>query len=93
MLLCDTIILLHTESFESSLGSLIVEAPTTIEAIRDGSHADNSTSPAPSGTDHNRVYDLSGRQLSTVNGKLSTLPKGLYVQKGRKFIGTSPAQQ
>ena len=86
LLLCDTIILLHTESFESGLGTLTVEAPTAIEAIRDGRHAASNTSLTPSDPHHNRAYDLSGRKVRTTR-------RGLYIQKNRKYIiNTTPAQ-
>lgn len=32
------------------------------------------------------VYDLSGRKLETGNQKLETLPKGIYIQNGKKFV-------
>jgi hypothetical protein len=32
------------------------------------------------------VYDLSGRQVSTLSSPLSTLPKGIYIVRGKKFI-------
>ena len=32
------------------------------------------------------VYDLSGRSLSTVLNPSQTLPKGLYIQNGHKFV-------
>ena len=34
----------------------------------------------------NTVYDLSGRSLSTVLNPSQPLPKGLYIQNGRKFV-------
>ena len=32
------------------------------------------------------VYDLSGRKLETRNQKLETLPKGIYIVNGKKFV-------
>jgi hypothetical protein len=36
--------------------------------------------------DSNTVYDLSGRSLSTVLNPSQTLPKGVYIQNGHKFV-------
>ena len=32
------------------------------------------------------IFDLSGRCVGTGNQKLETLPKGIYIQNGRKFV-------
>lgn len=32
------------------------------------------------------IYDLSGRRLVTQNSSLKTLPKGIYLHQGRKFV-------
>ncbi|MBQ6193887.1 MAG: hypothetical protein IJK43_05635 [Prevotella sp.] len=57
--------------FNSTEGSL---------SISDGINTIDQASAASA------VYDLSGRKLETGNQKLETLPKGLYIVNGKKFV-------
>ena len=33
-----------------------------------------------------RYYDLNGRLVGTGNQKLETLPKGVYIHNGKKYV-------
>lgn len=41
---------------------------------------------SPMSSSVSAIYDLSGRKISTLNTKLSALPKGIYISNGKKFI-------
>jgi hypothetical protein len=43
----------------------------------DGKSTDNASTA---------IYDLQGRKLETRNPKLETLPKGVYIQGGKKVV-------